>query len=1015
MSKIASIWPAELIREFSEELRKILEIGHDNIQVNEGRPEGLTTARIFLASMFFGRRQSPSGHPLHQLSEIIGDEEIKLMERRFVEFGFSLPEIEELATQTSPRASSCCHQLLEISVESRSHSRNQIGPLDVLVTLLEQLPREISGEKNGYDCMELLERDRFFPAELYRWLRALSESTEEFPRDLGNRLREYAPPDLRNIGRSRDDQLDMPNLVGLWQAELKRSFNAQFDARVAQVFLEAVNEASSGRGSQENPLLLNTLDFFEPLMKEGRPLGGLQIESFAGAFPSQVPWDEARSTVQIGDFCELTEDTDDCIRGAINILQRTTPNGPVGQWHLAHALLLLKPKGFSWALRSRGSSYEEAKSLLVLNMQREAPGTLREWDQSKFPDLPQRPNEKPSEAEYQKTSTGIESPNPSIGAATDDNVEDVSETAPTSPLAPGTVSEFHRNTPPDQLGGSTEDYANAISRALESDGTDDFSFGLFGSWGRGKTTLMDRVVSKLPDTTAVVRFNAWKYPTRPQVWVHLYEKIRKQATEGSLLHRGRLSLQCNLLRDGGMPLLASGFLLLFSVIPKGAIVAHTIPISGLSSLIALATILLYALRLWHGAGLEIMQYFRLPRHDRHLGLQAVVGDDLKRLLTTWATGPSDEDQQPPALRFIRDRLNQHKGFSGGMSLIWLSLGTLVYRFHLEMHWALFSAIALVSLASIVAFFVFLARPETTQRVLLIVDDLDRCPSTEMLAVIESLRMFLDDEDISARLRVTMLTDREILSHAIAEKYSNLLEATSGYKKPQACQEFSPDSIVDEQMEKYFLLTFDLPPLEFEEMWKIGGTILGIDAETEGGAPDPTTTSEAASEGDSQSRAHEEHPLDKTPTGSGGVSAPAESAPPSGSIDLPPGDGRAAERPSLVRAEAADKEGETAEDDGDPADLKDWEKEAIRKVYSAQFSANQKRPPTPRQMRMTKMRYFLAREIVKELKLEQPARKVIEHFDPISFARSSDPQLAAVVHMVTGRDQTRRPTPTLQND
>lgn len=67
--------------------------------------------------------------------------------------------------------------------------------------------------------------------------------------------------------------------------------------------------------------------------------------------------------------------------------------------------------------------------------------------------------------------------------------------------------------------------ATALSRIIESS-SPQFSIGLFGGWGSGKTTLMRSIQQKLPKTVVTVEFNAWRYEREPQLLVPLLDTVR---------------------------------------------------------------------------------------------------------------------------------------------------------------------------------------------------------------------------------------------------------------------------------------------------------------------------------------------------------------------------------------------------------------------------------------------------------------------------------------------------------
>lgn len=62
-----------------------------------------------------------------------------------------------------------------------------------------------------------------------------------------------------------------------------------------------------------------------------------------------------------------------------------------------------------------------------------------------------------------------------------------------------------------------------------------------------------------------------------------------------------------------------------------------------------------------------------------------------------------------------------------------------------------------------------------KRILLFIDDLDRCSENELMGIIDSLRVMLDDEKINKHLLVLVALDASKLTAAINEKYDTLTE------------------------------------------------------------------------------------------------------------------------------------------------------------------------------------------------------------------------------------------------
>lgn len=119
-----------------------------------------------------------------------------------------------------------------------------------------------------------------------------------------------------------------------------------------------------------------------------------------------------------------------------------------------------------------------------------------------------------------------------------------------------------------ELALGADEYAEALAHALDS-ADDEVCFALLGHWGRGKTFVARELAKRLmpsPDSSspgllsdfrasfsrfrrrvgsfflarhptsagqkhayAVVWLSAWRYPTTPQIWAHLYEELSKAA------------------------------------------------------------------------------------------------------------------------------------------------------------------------------------------------------------------------------------------------------------------------------------------------------------------------------------------------------------------------------------------------------------------------------------------------------------------------------------------------------
>jgi hypothetical protein len=81
-----------------------------------------------------------------------------------------------------------------------------------------------------------------------------------------------------------------------------------------------------------------------------------------------------------------------------------------------------------------------------------------------------------------------------------------------------------------------DEYANALKDVIENSNPR-FAIGIFGSWGSGKTTLMDMLRDRLDPVRAVsVDFSAWRYEKEPQIIIPLLDTVRQSLVDWAAGH-----------------------------------------------------------------------------------------------------------------------------------------------------------------------------------------------------------------------------------------------------------------------------------------------------------------------------------------------------------------------------------------------------------------------------------------------------------------------------------------------
>ncbi|MFN0198570.1 MAG: P-loop NTPase fold protein [Planctomycetaceae bacterium] len=382
-----------------------------------------------------------------------------------------------------------------------------------------------------------------------------------------------------------------------------------------------------------------------------------------------------------------------------------------------------------------------------------------------------------------------------------------------------------------------DEYANVIA-AFFSETPGDVCFGLFGHWGRGKTYLMDKVCEFLAirHQYAIVKFSAWKFRTNPELWAHLHETFATTALEwndGSsrcrFLRRLVIPFRTALSRYGIGALIGSHLFFGLSLFPstdKLRVIQFGIELLGVFGFCYLIFVLLHLQRLFQSFHAI---YGRMPKHGSHLGLQATIGNDLKALLIGWL--PKDQWRFASAKEFI---LRARKLTT--ITLLKVILYAVAVAFG---SFALFrSGLYIAYILSPIWFLLWMGIPfislvfmKAPKKILLVVDDLDRCEPHQMLEVIESVMLLLDDAVIRQRLQIAMLVEEEAVEAALKIKYKHLwgdsfsaassnTNAVSPDRTPVLPKVELINQIIAENLEKIFLAFLRLPKVLEDDLQEI---------------------------------------------------------------------------------------------------------------------------------------------------------------------------------------------------
>lgn len=388
---------------------------------------------------------------------------------------------------------------------------------------------------------------------------------------------------------------------------------------------------------------------------------------------------------------------------------------------------------------------------------------------------------------------------------------------------------FQREAGEGQACLSVDEYAIALAKFFESTGNDptnDLCFGLFGHWGRGKTYLMRKVSDLLEERNySIVNFSAWKYRSTPETWAYLFKQVMSKGAK----YDWRLPARAAILKYEAWPLISVIYLLAFSLLMR-FIAKDLLWLIELFGIGLVVYVVITTVKFWN-AGVAIKTKYLLTGHDSKLGLQASIGDDLRAVMKAWI--PSKDYAYLKTGRFWSQAIAYVIGT--------LLCSAVMLRATTEFWFAGVYLGAFLVLSIGVPILLFCPfREFKTKRMLLIVDDLDRCEIQQMLEVIESTMLLLDDREIKKRVQIVMLVEERAVRTALEQKYKHL------WQRKEPNNEDTPEQILRENMEKIFLAHLRLPELTAPELKEVIGSYIGMVESPEKAGEDNNRGSQADS-------------------------------------------------------------------------------------------------------------------------------------------------------------------------
>ena len=363
-----------------------------------------------------------------------------------------------------------------------------------------------------------------------------------------------------------------------------------------------------------------------------------------------------------------------------------------------------------------------------------------------------------------------------------------------------------------------DSYAAAVGEFI-GHAVGEFSFAIFGGWGVGKTTLANRISARLKQDFgfASVRINGWKYSEQNAVWANLHTSVLngvlREIQAGSSLRffrwrisaRVGLALRVSLVKHGFVPIAVVAWASLLATVPLAfllSLVFVTASVFGIAWLLLLASLATKATNFGQSA---LGQFMALTRYKGELGLQAKIEDDLADLLVAGF----------PANRFGSSYHIAKKLVAFIVVAIAVSATLVFAAAHapsVSPKWIgswlpvaddgrLLFALTVWWLAMTFAVACVFGHGHADGKLLLVVDDLDRCRSAQVLKIVESLNIMLDDPRIKERVRLLVLLESRSVIKAITDRFD---------------LPYTDSRTAQEHFEKLFLCSLHLPPVSASE-------------------------------------------------------------------------------------------------------------------------------------------------------------------------------------------------------
>lgn len=300
-----------------------------------------------------------------------------------------------------------------------------------------------------------------------------------------------------------------------------------------------------------------------------------------------------------------------------------------------------------------------------------------------------------------------------------------------------------------------KDLAAVIASIIDQKPERGRMIGIFGKWGRGKTFLMDEIwnVLSVKNNFHRIDFHAWKYQQNPATWAYLYELfVDKYLGKSNWIVRFWKTLKLNIKRNVWWPVVK-------------------LAVSAVAYIVSVVILL----------RIKQIEYILLSV-SLTTGLFLAYVTHIKKIYDKYSLQASSLIKSYTSKQSYKDAL-------GLQAEIQKELVTLLKCW---------------------------LKDNKSKKILLFVEDIDRCSEDRILEIIDSLRVMLDEAEIADKVVVLAAIDEEVLQLSIGLKYKHLIDFEAKGNIHSDVENKDLNNVINGYLDKLFSIGIKLGSLSSEE-------------------------------------------------------------------------------------------------------------------------------------------------------------------------------------------------------